>query len=150
MSSPSRFLQQAPGFSLRRMHQLSVALFMDATDGAGLTPVQYAILTALLGTPGEDQVTLARKVALDAATSGSVIGRLEAKGWLRRETDRADRRRKLLWITPQGQQMVESMAARLASVESALMAPLTEAESDQFAQLLHKLVSGHDGTPLPS
>ncbi len=132
------------------MHQLSVALFMDATDGADLTPVQYAILTALLGTPGQDQVPLARRVALDAATSGAVIGRLEAKGWLRRETDKTDRRRKLLWITAEGQQMVEGMAARLASVEAALMAPLTEAESDQFTRLLHKLISGHDEPPLQS
>jgi DNA-binding MarR family transcriptional regulator len=37
--------------------------------------------------PGEDQVTLAARVAFDAATSGSVIGRLEARGWIRRELD---------------------------------------------------------------
>ena len=30
----------------------------------------------------EDQVTLAGRVAFDAATSGSVIGRLEARGWV--------------------------------------------------------------------
>ena len=37
------------------------------------------------------------------ATIGSVIGRLEKKGWLRRQPDVADRRRKLLWLTPEGE-----------------------------------------------
>ena len=35
--------------------------------------MQFAILNALMEDPGEDQVTLARKVAFDAATFGSVI-----------------------------------------------------------------------------
>ena len=33
---------------------------------------------------------------LIAATSGSAIGRLEAKGWVRREADQLDKRRKLM------------------------------------------------------
>ena len=45
------------------------------------------LMNALMEDPGEDQVTLAGKVAFDAATFGSVIGRLEAKGWVRRKPD---------------------------------------------------------------
>jgi len=94
---------EAPGHQIRRAHQLSIALFMDETAGFDVTPVQFAILNALMDDPGEDQVTLAGRVAFDAATSGSVIGRLEAKGWVRREADPSDKRRKLLWVTPDGE-----------------------------------------------
>ena len=73
---------------------------MEEAADFDVTPVQFAILHAPLEQPGEDQVTLATRVAFDAATSGSVIGRLEARGWVRREPDTQDRRRKLLWITP--------------------------------------------------
>ncbi len=76
---------------------------MEEAADFDVTPVQFAILHALLEQPGEDQVTLATRVAFDAATSGSVIGRLEARGWVRREPDTQDRRRKLLWITPEGE-----------------------------------------------
>jgi hypothetical protein len=86
-----------PGHLVRRAHQRAVALFMEETAGFDVTPVQFAILHELLARPGEDQVTLASRVAFDAATSGSVIGRLEKRGWIRREPDTRDRRRKLLW-----------------------------------------------------
>ena len=85
-----------PGHLVRRAHQRTVALFMEETAGFDVTPVQFAILHELLAQPGEDQVTLAARVAFDAATSGSVIGRLEKRGWIRREPDTRDRRRKLL------------------------------------------------------
>ena len=100
---------EAPGHQIRRAHQLSIALFMEETAGFDVTPVQFAILNALMDDPGEDQITLAGRVAFDAATSGSVIGRLEAKGWVRREADPADRRRKLLWVTPEGQKVALQM-----------------------------------------
>ena len=76
---------------------------MEETAGFDVTPVQFAILNELIDRPGEDQVTLAARVAFDAATSGSVIGRLEARGWVRRVPDMRDRRRKLLWVTPAGE-----------------------------------------------
>ncbi|NTV85782.1 MAG: winged helix-turn-helix transcriptional regulator, partial [Burkholderiaceae bacterium] len=75
--------EHAPGHLIRRAHQLAVAIFMDETADFEITPVQFAILNALIDTPGEDQVTLAGRVAFDAATSGSVIGRLELRGWIR-------------------------------------------------------------------
>ena len=86
MSIPFDF-EHAPGHLVRRAHQLAVALFMEETAAFDVTPVQFAILNALIDIPGEDQVTLATRVAFDAATSGSVIGRLEARGWIRREVD---------------------------------------------------------------
>ncbi|HOS86537.1 MAG TPA: MarR family transcriptional regulator, partial [Burkholderiaceae bacterium] len=98
MSTPFDF-EHAPGHLVRRAHQLAVALFMEETAAFEVTPVQFAILNALIDIPGEDQVTLAARVAFDAATSGSVIGRLEARGWIRREVDPKDKRRKLLWVT---------------------------------------------------
>ena len=99
----NRFIfEQAPGHLIRRAHQISVAVFADEVGAHAVTPVQFAILNLLLGQPGIDQITLAQGVAFDAATIGSVIGRLEKKGWLRRQPDVADRRRKLLWLTPEG------------------------------------------------
>ena len=76
--------EQAPGHLIRRAHQIAVAVFAEEVGAHAVTPVQFAILNALMQRPGVDQVTLAQRVAFDAATIGSVIGRLEKKGWLRR------------------------------------------------------------------
>lgn len=135
--------EHAPGHLVRRAHQLAVAVFMEETVDFDVTPVQFAILNALIDDPGEDQVTLAGRVAFDAATSGSVIGRLEAKGWVRREADPADKRRKLLWVTPEGEQVALRMKRAVARAQARIVAPLDAAEQVQFVQLLGKLVAGH-------
>lgn len=137
--------RQAPGHLIRRAHQVAVAIFMEETQAYDVTPVQFAILNALLEDPGEDQVTLARKVAFDAATFGSVIGRLESRGWVRRESDAADRRRKLLWVTQEGAQAAGEMKRLVRKVQQRILAPLGDGEREQLLALLDRLVTAHDG-----
>lgn len=137
--------RHAPGHLIRRAHQLAVAIFMEETSDFGVTPVQFAILNALIEDPGEDQVTLAGKVAFDAATFGSVIARLEAKGWVRRKPDANDRRRKLLWVTPDGERAAMAMKRAVAKAQTRILGPLEGAERDQLIALLDKLVTRHAG-----
>jgi DNA-binding MarR family transcriptional regulator len=136
--------QHAPGHLIRRAHQVAVAIFMEETGEFDTTPVQFAILNALIDDPGEDQVTLAGKVAFDAATFGSVIGRLEAKGWVRREPDDTDRRRKLLWVTREGERAALRMKRAVAKAQGRILSPLDAAERDELIALLGKLVAGHE------
>jgi DNA-binding MarR family transcriptional regulator len=140
---------KAPGHLIRRAHQRSVAIFMEETAGFDVTPVQFAILNALIDQPGEDQVTLAGRVAFDAATSGSVIGRLEARGWVRREPDEGDKRRKLLWITPEGEQVALQMKRAVRRVQSRIVEPLDAQERWQLVALLRKLAADSDASQQP-
>ena len=136
-------LQTTPGHLIRRAQQIAVAIFAEQLANADITPVQFAILNALLDSPGIDQVSLAKRVAFDPATSGSVIGRLEAKGWVVREADRSDRRRKLLVVTPQGVHALASIQSDVSQVQEKILAPLTAQEQSQFVHLLSRLVQGH-------
>jgi DNA-binding MarR family transcriptional regulator len=133
----------APGHLIRRAHQLSVSIFAENTATFDITPVQFAMLNALVDDPGEDQITLAGKVAFDAATSGAVIARLEAKGLLRRDADPKDKRRKLLTATKEGEKIVIAMKTSVAEVQGQIMQPLTANEAEQLTSLLAKLVAGH-------
>jgi DNA-binding MarR family transcriptional regulator len=136
--------RHAPGHLIRRAHQQAVAIFMEETADFDVTPVQFAILNALIDDPGEDQVTLSRKVAFDAATFGSVTSRLEAKGWVRREPDAADRRRKLLWVTPAGAAAAQRMKRAVARAQLRILAPLNTREQQQLVTLLERLVAAHE------
>jgi DNA-binding MarR family transcriptional regulator len=136
--------QQAPGHLIRRAHQIAFAIFMEETRDFDITPVQFAILNALIDDPGEDQVTLARKVAFDAATFGSVIGRLESKGWVRREPDARDRRRKLLWISAEGEAAARQMRRIVLRVQARILNGLAPDERSQLLALLTKLVASHE------
>jgi DNA-binding MarR family transcriptional regulator len=139
---------EAPGHLIRRAHQLAVAIFMEETADFDATPVQFAILNALIDHPGEDQITLAGLVAFDPATLGSVIGRLEAKVWVRRAADPADRRRKLLWITPAGAQIAVQMKRAVSQAQQRIVGPLDQDEQAQLGLLLGKLVAGHEAGSL--
>ena len=135
---------EAPGHLIRRAQQLAVAIFMEETTAFDATPVQFAILNALIDDPGEDQITLSNRVAFDAATFGSVIGRIESKGWVTREADPEDKRRKLLWITPDGEKVALSMKRAVAKAQQRIVAPLDAAERTQLSALLSKLIAGHE------
>ena len=135
--------EHAPGHLIRRAHQVAVAIFMEEAGEHDVGPVQFAILNALIDDPGEDQVTLAAKVAFDAATFGSVIGRLEAKGWVRREPDASDRRRKLLWVTPAGEAAALVMKRAVARAQRRILRALEPQERQALVALLDKLVRGH-------
>jgi DNA-binding MarR family transcriptional regulator len=136
-------LQTTPGHLIRRAQQIAVSIFAEHLSSADITPVQFAILNALHGSPGIDQVSLAKRVAFDPATSGSVIGRLEAKGWVVRKADPKDRRRKLLVVTRSGVQALGLVQADVARIQEKILSPLTPQEQSQLVQLLSRLVQGH-------
>ncbi|MDZ4292289.1 MAG: MarR family winged helix-turn-helix transcriptional regulator, partial [Hydrogenophaga sp.] len=54
-----------PGHAIRRLHQISVGIFLQEAGDLGITPVQYAALQVVGNQPGIDQRTLARTIALD-------------------------------------------------------------------------------------
>jgi len=138
--------RNAPAHLIRRAHQRAGAFFTQELGPFDITPVQFAILMTLLEKPGIDQVTLSDYVALDAATSGSVIGRLEARKWLRRDSDSLDRRRKLLWITPEGEEVAIAAAERGPRIQEQLMRPLDAQEQEQLIALLARLYQPADAT----
>ena len=142
--SATFFFEQAPGYLIRRAHQISVAVFAEETAGFDVTPVQFASLSVLSQQPGIDQITLAQRVGFDAATIGSVVGRLIAKTWVRRQADEWDRRRKLLWLTTEGEQALHRMAVHMPAIQTRITQGLSAAERAQFLGLLAKLVAHHE------
>ena len=48
-------LSQRPGFLIRRLHQIHVALFQEACGEFEITPLQYSLLSALAARETADQ-----------------------------------------------------------------------------------------------
>lgn len=133
-------LEDQPGHLIRRLHQISVALFLDETQTWGVTAVQFSALTAMARQPGLDQRTLARRIGFDTSTLGSVLDRLEARGLVVRQAHRQDRRVRLLFITPAGQQTVDAMRESVLRAGERLLAPLSPEEQATLLALMRKLV----------
>ena len=72
MRDDDRRLYEKPGHLIRRLQQISLALFMDETKGFDVTPVQYSAILAIRLNPGIDQTALCNIVAIDRATWSAV------------------------------------------------------------------------------
>lgn len=132
-------LAHRPGFLIRRLHQIHIALFLEECAEFNITPVQYSVLTALH--EGElDQITLASSVGIDRATIAEVLKRLESNGWVRRQRNPQDRRRRIASLTEEGRQLIERMAEHAQRAHDRTVAPLDATERELFLTTLMRLV----------
>ncbi len=134
-------IDQQPGYAIRRLHQISVGIFLQEAGGLGVTPVQYAALQVVGNQPGIDQRTLARSIALDTSTTGGVVDRLEARGWLERRLSPQDRRARQLFLTPAGEQGLADTVPAMLRAQEQILAPLTPRQRSEFMRLLLVLVT---------
>jgi MarR family transcriptional regulator, lower aerobic nicotinate degradation pathway regulator len=134
-------IDQLPGYAIRRLHQISVGIFLQEAGELGITPVQYAALQSVCNQPGVDQRSLARSIALDTSTTGGVVDRLEARGWLERQADPQDRRVRQLVLTEAGHTALEEVRPAMERAQEQMLAPLTERQRTEFMRLLQQLVA---------
>ena len=143
-AEPLAMLYARPGFKLRRAHQVALSVFAEECGAFDVTTTQYGILVALREQPGLDQIGLAQGVGLDRSTTGMVVGHLEARGLLRRARHEVDRRRHVLTLTPEGEELLQSIGPAAERARQRLLAPLSGAEAAALGALLDRLLSYHD------
>ncbi len=136
-------LRRKPGHLIRRVQQISAAIFSDELARDELTSVQFASLVVIARRPGLDATGVSSLIAYDRATIGGVLDRLEAKKLIRREASSDDRRVKRLFATSQGARALAALAPSVDRVQDRLLAPLDAAERVQFLTLLERLVAAH-------
>jgi DNA-binding MarR family transcriptional regulator len=133
-----------PGHLVRRVYQVSTALFAQECGDVGLTPVQYAALVALRSHPRIDATRLSQAICFDRSTIGDVLDRLEARGWVVRHPSPDDRRIKLLTIAPDGREVLRRVEPGVRRVQQRLLAPLSATDADTLVRLLAQLADEHD------
>ena len=137
-------LWDRPGFLIRRLHQIHVALFLEECRSFDVTPVQYAVMTALSIAPGRDQITLARDAGIDRTNVADVLKRLAQRGLIERRQGAADRRVRLAYLTPRGEALTKRMEAAMLRAQERLVAPLNEADRARLMRSLAALVAANN------
>jgi len=132
--------QKMPGHLIRRLHQISVSVFVSQAASAGfdLTPVQFAALSAVEAYPAIDQAGLAGLIAYDRVTIGGVVDRLVQKGYVDRQVSPRDRRARELCITKQGAAVLRAIAPIVSEVQGEILRGLSAADRKSFIALLRK------------
>ena len=139
-------LWDRPGFLVRRLHQIHVAMFHEECGNFSITPVQFGLLTILDTKSPLDQVTLAAEVGIDRTNVADVITRLESRGLVERRANQSDRRTRLVSITDDGRTFRQRVHEGMEIAQERFLAPLVEDDRRLFMRLLRDLIEANNET----
>lgn len=124
------------GFILHDVARLLRVTFDRRIKDLGLTRSQWWVLTHLFRHDGITQSELAEWLEIERPTLGRLLDRLEANGWVRRETDTQDRRAKRIFLTDEVSPAMRSMREIAASVRADALLGLDSSEQEAFVDML--------------
>ncbi len=107
----------------------------------GLTMWGYVVLGALQGEPRRSQAALAEGIGADKTRIIATLDALQADGLITREPDPADRRARILSITPAGRRTREAARDEIQRNEERLLDRLGETDRQAFLRAADVLSS---------
>ena len=122
-----------------RLTRRAVALELPVLAAHGLTMWEYVVLSGLVDGPAQTQARLAEAVGRDKTRIIPILDALEARGLLVRSPDPADRRNKIVQLTPSGSALRTTVAKAISAAEEEMLGPLDAAERRTFRALLGRL-----------
>ncbi|HSD54135.1 MAG TPA: MarR family transcriptional regulator [Burkholderiales bacterium] len=141
------------GFLVNDVARLMRTTYDRRVKSLGLTRSQWWVLNHLYRRDGVTQTELAETLEIEKPTLGRLLDRLEAKGWVRRADDAADRRAWRVYLTDEVEPAMRTLRAVAAELRRDALAGLSAAERERFVDTLltiktnlAKLPPG-DGTP---
>lgn len=127
---------------LHRAVQLAADLHVEGAGPGGLTPRQYAILSAISGAEGSTQSQLVRLTGVDRSTLAELLSRLEARGLVARSRSGGDARANRVALTVDGRALLETAHPLASAADEALLQRLPEDRRSRFLKDLRRLVAG--------
>ncbi|WP_410789289.1 MarR family winged helix-turn-helix transcriptional regulator [Kribbella sp. C-35] len=99
----------------------------------------YSVLTALDDTPVRTQAALAEAIGADKSRIIGTLDELQQAGLIERTPDPADRRVRLLSITPQGRRVRRTVRKEIQAQEEQVLTALAPADRKTFLRILQEL-----------
>src|SRR5262245_29412296 len=127
----------------RRLFQVCTTATAEVLGSEDLTPLQYGVLGYLNGEPEIDQSELAARLGVDRNNASLLVDQLEKKRLLERHVNGADRRARLLRLTPRGTALYARLMPTVFAAQDRLLAQLTGAERDQLFDLLARVIEAN-------
>lgn len=123
---------------LRHLFQQHTARWQQALPE--LTKPQYAVMRSIAEHPGIEQVALTEVAVSTKATLAEMLSRMEARGLVRREHAPDDKRRRFLFLTLEGEELLKASVPVGNGVDEEFLDKLTKAEQAQFTQLIRRMM----------
>lgn len=143
---PFRSRGQEVVVALLRTADLVRRAVSRAVEPHDITLQQYNVLRILRGAGEQGLPTLeiAERMIEHAPGVTRLLDRLEAKGLVRRERCREDRRQVLCWLTPAGLELVAKLDEPVDNADVEAVSQLTADDQERLLRLLDAVRAGHD------
>jgi MarR family transcriptional regulator, lower aerobic nicotinate degradation pathway regulator len=128
----------------RRLYQISVAVAAEVHVRSGVTPLEFGTLIHLNKRPGMDQNTLAAISSLDRTSTSALVYKLERKHLIAREVNGADRRARVLRLTPAGQALHDRLLPRAHAAQESVLSVLSPAERKSLIDMLVRVIEANE------
>lgn len=130
------YLTRSLGFLLADVSRLVRKRFDARTRSLDLTRAQWRVLAWLRRREGINQTELADILEIETITLCRHIDRLEAKGWVERRRDPADRRAWKLYLNAKAQPVLNKMRAFSETTRKEALAGIPQDDSEQLIDTL--------------
>jgi DNA-binding MarR family transcriptional regulator len=120
-----------------------VTLSADSVAAADLTPLQFAVLACLNkknGEPGIDQNGLAARLGVERSHVSLLVEELGKRGLVERRVNGADRRARILRLTPKGDGVFDRLRGKNTAANARVLDPLTAKERELLFDLLIRVI----------
>jgi MarR family transcriptional regulator, lower aerobic nicotinate degradation pathway regulator len=124
----------------RRFAQICSTAIAEAIAGHGLSPLQYGLLRHLDVEGPIYQNGLAGRLGTDQSNASILVEQIVTMGFVERHVDLADRRARVLRLTPHGARLVRRLRAKSQAANERILAPLDAAERRIFMILLARVI----------
>jgi DNA-binding MarR family transcriptional regulator len=101
----------------------------------------YVVLSRLSTAPAESQLALAEAINYDKTRLIGLLDELEDQGLVTRRPDPADRRARIVRLTPEGEARYAATRRSIRSMENRLLADLTASDQRRLRRMLAELAS---------
>lgn len=137
-TSDGYVLDEQIGFILRLAQQRHTTLFAECFNN-DVTPTQWAAISKLMQIGECSQNLLGRHTAMDVATIQGVVERLKKRNLLMSKPDPDDKRRVVLSVSKEGEELYRRHLASAKAATEATLGALNAAERQQLNELLKKI-----------
>ncbi|WP_286279231.1 MarR family winged helix-turn-helix transcriptional regulator [Naasia aerilata] len=137
-------MREPEGYLIYLIKQVELGVrrpFEELLAAKGISTPTYTALTVLRRWPGITSSELARRSFVRAQTMAETVNAMLDSGLLRREKDPAHGRQMLLYITAEGDRMIDRVRDDVQDLDAVLASALSE---EDRRQLIHHLRACRD------
>jgi DNA-binding MarR family transcriptional regulator len=127
----------------RRFQQICATVASEALKGSGIVQLEWAVMVFIEDFPGVDQIRLSQAMGIDRNSVSSILERLEAKGFVERRVNGADKRAREVYLTGKARELRRRLRPKTVAANERVLAPLKPSERKLFIDLLVRVVEGN-------